>query len=83
MLPKTKGIIAPEGGWKAHTLYLVEVSMHTGNPIHTACFHVGFLNEDGSPGAYSATWSGVSDPINVGFVHYLKPLKELHTEEGY
>jgi len=52
-----KEIVTPEGGWKEHTYYVIQVSYSSNNPVHTAILGVGFLKEDGSPGNYSEIWN--------------------------
>lgn len=81
--PMERTIIAPEGGWKAHTLYRVLVSFNTGNPLHYAYFKVGFLNgEGGGPGGYSEVWENCYDRAHpIREIHFMRPIKELHTDE--
>lgn len=85
--PLERTIIAPEGGWKAHTLYRVLVAHNKSNPIHYAYFKVGFLNGkvvDGkpTPGGYSEVWENNYDhAAPIGRVHFMRPIKELHTDE--
>lgn len=83
ILPALKTIIVPDGGWKSHTLYLVEVAFNKNNPIHEAYFMVGFVDEDSKqPGNYTELWSNSYDgPQQLSKVYYMKTIKELHTEE--
>lgn len=81
MPPKERTIIAPEGGWQPHTLYLVEVSMRRSNPIHESYFHTGFLDCRGNPAGYSYSWSNASDEVGFSMLHYLRPIRALHTRE--
>jgi hypothetical protein len=81
MPPKERTIIAPEGGWQPHTLYLAEVAMNTRNPIHEAYFHTGFLDPKGNPAGYSVSWSNTSEETGFGALHYLRPIKVLHTKK--
>jgi hypothetical protein len=55
-LVSEKEIVTPEGGWKAHTYYVVQVAYTPTNPVHTAILGVGFLQDNGSPGNYSEIW---------------------------
>lgn len=79
MPPKERTIIAPEGGWKPDTLYLARVSMNSRNPIHESYFHTGFLDDNGNPAGYSVSWSYTSEETGFYHLHYLQPLKVLHT----
>jgi len=45
--PKQHHIIPPDGGWKAHTYYQVEVKWESNNPVHYALLAVGFLSGGG------------------------------------
>ena len=76
--PKQRTIIAPEQGWVAHTLYLVHVAYHSGNPIHEAYFKVGFLHSNGDPAGYSEVWNNNYDGSqSFGRVHFIEVIKEL------
>jgi hypothetical protein len=77
-LPESKEIIKPKGGWKQGGIYLVEVSWHSGNPVHEAILFVGFL-EDGNFAGYCEIYSNSYDhPMKCDDVYYLKPIKLLH-----
>lgn len=82
-LPTEKGIFPPEGGWKPHTLYLVDVSFASNNPIHEAYFEVGFVNDDGSLGGYCEVWcNNYDNAYRPGKVFYMRPVRELHTRNS-
>lgn len=81
MPPKERTIIAPEGGWQPHTLYLAEVAMNTRNPIHESYFHTGFLDPKGNPAGYSVSWSNTSEETGFHQLHYLRPIKVLHVQK--
>lgn len=55
-------VIAPEGGWKPSTYYLVEVSFRSTNPIHHAIFYTGFLDQEGQPENYSCLFNPTWEP---------------------
>ena len=77
---KGKLIVPPEGGWKERTLYAVEVSFNTGNPIHNAVFFSGFLR-DGNPANYNQVWNpSYDEPYTIRRLHYLKVLRELDVD---
>jgi hypothetical protein len=83
-----KGIFPPEGGWRPHTWYLVDVSVKYGNPVHRALMYTGFLNgKDGQPGGYHGIFSANVAPIDHGDVgtiysyRYIKAIKVIVTEE--
>ena len=81
-MAEKKEIISLGHGWKADTIYLVDVCYRSSNPIHKAVLHVGFLNPDGTPGAYSAIWANNYDyPNPFGSTYYLRALKVLYTEQ--
>ena len=79
-------VILPDGGWKSHTYYLVEVSFSPSNPTHLAILGVGFVGinaPSGVPGNYSEIWSNSYDrPHKFSEAHYIKALKELVTIGG-
>lgn len=74
--------MGPSDGWKAHTLYLVLMSVSPSNPIHHSYLKVGFLTDekDPKPAQYSATWDSTSSETEFHRLHYLRVLKKLHTE---
>lgn len=80
----TQTIFPPAGGWKPHTLYLVDVSMDACNPMHKALFYSGFLH-DGWPAGYNGVTSIVpsshSTPREITGIYYLKVIKELHNHD--
>ncbi len=81
-LAEAKEITSLNHGWKADTLYLVDVSYSSGNPVHKAFLHVGFLNKDGTPGSYSEIWCNTYEHSHrFSEAHYLRALKVLHNEE--
>ncbi len=80
MPPRERTIIAPEGGWLPHTLYLAEVAMNAHNPIHEAYFHTGFVYR-GNPAGYSMSWTNTSEEVGFHQLHYLRPVKVLHTRK--
>jgi len=83
-LAESPQIIPPDGGWQAHTTYLVAVSYSRSNPIHRALFHVGFINDDGSPAGYSQVWCNNYDaPISPARVHYMRAIKVVCTEQEF
>lgn len=72
MPPPEKTVIAPEGGWKGECYYEVVVSSNRNNPCHRSILYTGFLNDDKTPGAYSAVWNPTYDgPESVGSFHYI------------
>ena len=82
--PKQKKpvFIPPEGGWKPHTAYLVEVSWRAENPIHRALLHVGFVEDDQTFGNYCEVWQNSYDAaILARHAFYLKAITELTTLE--
>lgn len=80
--PKQRTIIRPRGGWKPHTLYLVQVSFNSKNPIHESYLFVGFLDRKGNPSGYTKVWNSGYETEVQGLeeIHYLKPVKKLHSE---
>ncbi len=80
-MPPEKCIIAPEGGWKDNTTYIVEVSFNSQNPVHLAMFFSGFLNDAGKPSSYNdlynPVWCGTH---SISDVYYMKVLGELPEE---
>lgn len=76
--PEVKTISPPNFAWEANAVYRVMVSYRKANPIHEAILHVGFLNDDGTPGAYSSIWRNSYD-CTCAFrdVHYLEVIEKL------
>ncbi len=75
-------IMAPPEGWQEHAVYLVAVSWNPGNPVHRALLHIGFVDDDGSPGNYSEVWANDYDEgVHVRGAHYLRVIKQLATAE--
>lgn len=71
-------IISPPDGWKEHTIYIVKASHHKYNPVHFALLHVGFLNKDKTPGAYSKVWQNSYDePYDITELYSVEYVKEL------
>ena len=64
LVPK-KEIVTPEGGWKEHTYYVVQVSYSSTNPVHTAILGVGFLQENGYPGSDSEIWNNSYEGVKA------------------
>lgn len=81
--PKEKTVIAPEGGWRASTYYVVDVAYSKTNPIHRAIFYSGFLNGNSAgtePGGYNAIWNAsyeVGEQYPVSKCHYLKVIAQI------
>lgn len=76
-------IIPPEGGWKEHTLYLVECSYFAQNPVHRALFHCVFV-KNGRPGNYNGvTQFGCGDNsfVTINNIYYMRVIRAL-TEPG-
>lgn len=72
--------VRPDDGWKEHTYYQVRVQYHPNNPPHFAVLGVGFLNDDGTPGAYSKLFSTCYDGVyNFSELHHCEFVKELFT----
>ena len=71
-------VIKPEGGWKPHTVYLVDVSWRSSNPIHRALLHTGFINDNGTFGGYCEVWCNSYDLAHFACeAFYLKVILEL------
>ena len=49
-------VLPPKQGWKANTLYLVQVAIHQHNPIHEAIFFSGWLDDRQQPYSLSKLW---------------------------
>ena len=86
MPPKEKTIIPPEGDWKEHHSYLVEVAWKPSNPTHRAILFVGFLDKErGKPtrfGGYCEVYcNNYENPEPAAKAHYLKAVKLLTTEK--
>lgn len=80
--PAERAIGMPQGGWKAHTVYVVEVSYGPTNPIHKALLNVGFLDKQDKPAGYSEIWrANYECPMRFGKAHYLAVIKEVITLE--
>lgn len=77
--PTEKNIQAPEGGWKEHTMYLVEVAWNANNPIHHAVLHIGFLH--GTKFGHSCMiWNNSYDePLPIQNAYWVKPIQQLIT----
>jgi hypothetical protein len=72
-----------EGGWKEHTLYLVEASTGPNDPIHEAYFMVGFLNATPKWGVFGSYTCLINCQDGSPYTdwYYLKALKALHTQQ--
>ena len=78
MLPATEQIIPPEGGWKPKTVYVVEVAWRSGNPLHRALLHTGFINDDGTFGGYCEVWCNSYEQSHSAYdAYYLNVIQEL------
>lgn len=73
MKPNKQQIIPPANGWKAQSLYLVEVAFNDANVIHTAIFYTGYLT-DGKPSGYNELCL-YDDKYTISDVVYLRALK--------
>jgi hypothetical protein len=77
-------IIPPEGGWEAHTWYVVDVEVFATNPRHRALFFSGFL-QGGQPGSYNGVqalnFAGGEDAIPLHRVKYLRVVRRLISEQ--
>lgn len=72
-------IIAPKGGWKDKTYYIVDVAFSKHNPIHRKIFYSGFTN-NGQPGAYSGfgqfgSWEAAYESFGKAF--YLRVIRVI------
>lgn len=54
--------------------------MNAHNPIHEAYFHTGFVYR-GNPAGYSMSWTNTSEEVGFHQLHYLRPVKVLHTRK--
>lgn len=73
---RTQLIIPPANGWKAESLYLVEVSFSKSNVIHNAVFYTGFL-EKGQPAGYNELCL-YEDKQDIGDVIFMRAVKFLY-----
>lgn len=72
-------MIPPEGGWKPHTYYHVEISSGPSNPIHGGLFYSGFLDERGNPCGYNELLHPWDEHPSYKEIYYIKALKPLFT----
>ncbi len=81
---KKRTYIAPKGGWKPQTHYLVETANSSTNVIHRVLFYSGFLCDDKHgnpfPGGYNCILSHKYDGNDTGIAntYYMKALEELN-----
>jgi len=69
-------VIAPEGGWKEDTWYIVDVSIHPSNPIHRAMLYTGFIDH-GEPGNYNGIFHGTYDRrMKMDEMRYVRAVRE-------
>ena len=74
-------IIAPEGGWKSQTHYVVDVAFSQCNTIHRKIFYTGFVHNN-KPQAYNSILSTKDDSSSdIGSLFYMKAIRELNLEE--
>jgi len=77
----------PEGGWKPNTIYLVKVAWNPNNPIHSAIFYSGFLDDKGMPGTYSClltpNYEAGRNLIQNGTLYYFEIVRELVSSEEW
>lgn len=72
--------IAPVGGWKERTYYIVTVQFSSSNPEHRAILYTGFLNgPDNIPGGYSCLFNPAYDPPTqpLSELWSIRPVKEI------
>lgn len=73
-----KGIIPPEGGWSERTWYVVDVKYFEHNPVHSALFFTGFLDNKNRPNGYNyLTAPSYDDCISISDCYYLKAVRKL------
>jgi hypothetical protein len=88
MPPEKRTHIAPEGGWKEQTYYVVDTSWRSTNPIHRRILYVGFLGPEGRPlsGGYTALLCGDQEDLdefsNPELLYYLAPVCEIPEMRG-
>lgn len=76
--PKDKTIVPSGFKWEAKAVYRVRVAYRPTNPIHDALLHVGFLKEDGTPGANSEIWqNSYGEVFTFSSAHYLEVVEKL------
>ena len=81
-LVKKKRIVSPPGGWQTNSLYIVEVSFGTTNPVFRTLFHTGFTH-DGVPGGYNSFVLLENDFVTeYREAHYLYPVTIVATQKG-
>ncbi len=74
---KKSTIVAPEGGWKPRTYYVIDVCYHAGNPIHRAIMYSSFL-EEGNLTRRAEIFNGTYEGLNrVTDAYYVKGISEI------
>lgn len=74
----TQLVLPPKQGWKANTLYLVQVALHRHNPIHEAIFFSGRLDDNQQPFSYNPVWHPhYQSEYKLKHIFLLKVEKEL------
>lgn len=83
MPPNKRTHIAPEGGWKPQTYYVVDTAWRSTNPIHRRILYVGFLGRPDRPlsGNYTALLCGDQEDLDEfsdpEALYYLVPVCEI------
>lgn len=78
MLPTEKGIFPPEGGWKPHTYYAVDVAFRISNPVHRSLLYSGFLDDTGNPAGYGQIINPSYDHSEpIGKAYFVRVIAEL------
>lgn len=81
--PAERTILPPPGGWEEESYYVVAVSVNSNNPVFTAIFYTGYLNENGTPGNYNGLTSTPNELIPLRKCHYLRVLKKLGSRSAF
>lgn len=80
-LPPCRALLAPEGGWKEQTHYVVEVAFFRSNPVHRRILYVGFVPDARNPltGGYTSLLCRKDDDLDwmPTTLYYLKPVCEI------
>ena len=75
--------VAPPGGWKERTYYVVNVSFSPSNPEHRAILYTGFWDKKmNKPGGYSNLFqgsyeSGKADPDEAYSVRVISEIEDM------
>lgn len=78
--PDGRTLFPPQEGWEEKALYLVDVVMRRGNPIHRSYLKVGFLDDKKQPAGYSEIWNNsYGEAIPFTQYHYLRVIRKLHS----